>query len=56
MVVARPGWKSDKETIVSDSGDAAFVPLWGATAGIAFVVVFVVRFVAFLDTPEGIQT
>lgn len=25
----------------------------GAWAGIAFVVLFVVRFVAFLDTPDG---
>jgi len=26
---------------------------WGAIAGIAFVVLYVVRFVAFLDTPES---
>jgi hypothetical protein len=38
-------------TAVADTGDRA--SRWGAIAGIAFVVLYVVRFVWFLDTPEG---
>jgi hypothetical protein len=42
-----------KENVVSQSGDAPRVQKWGAVAGLGFSVLFVLRFLAFLDTPDN---
>ena len=49
----RGAYATGRPASIDSAGVAERLERWGLWAGIAFVVLFVVRFVAFLDTPES---